>query len=191
MNKDLTTYAKVYHNFISKDLCERTLKSLEESLPEEWHRHTFYNPVTATHNNISGDRELDFAELNFKTKDVLMKLVWDGFVKYLTDIDFAWMNGFAGYSAIRMNRYSENQTMALHCDNIHSLFDGQRKGVPTMSFVGVLNDDYEGGEFVMWEDELIELKQGSILVFPSNYLYPHTVMPITKGTRYSFVSWAW
>jgi len=191
MNKDLTTYVKVYHNFISKDICERTVKELETSSSEEWHRHTFYNSITRMNDNVSGDRELDFAELNFKTKDVLMKLVWNGFVKYLTDINFSWMNGFAGYSSIRMNRYSENQTMALHCDNIHSLFDGQRKGVPTMSFVGVLNSDYEGGEFVMWEDEVIELKQGSILVFPSNYLYPHTVMPITKGTRYSFVSWAW
>lgn len=191
MNKDLTTYAKVYHNFISKDLCERTIKELDGSPKEEWHRHTFYNPITKMHDNVSGDNELDIAEINFKTKEILMKLVWDGFVKYLTDIDFSWMNGFAGYSSIRMNRYSENQKMALHCDNIQSLFDGQRKGVPIMSLVGVLNDDYEGGEFVMWEDEVIELKQGSILVFPSNYLYPHTVMPITKGTRYSFVSWAW
>ena len=88
MNKDLTTYAKVYHNFISKDLCEATLEEMKLSSTNDWHRHTFYNPLTGTHNNISGDRELDFAEFDFKTKDTLMKLVWEGFVKYLTELDF-------------------------------------------------------------------------------------------------------
>jgi hypothetical protein len=191
MDKNLTSYAKVYHNFISKDICETTVNELEAFAKDNWHKHSFYNPITKSHVYKSGDNELDYSYLNFSTKDVIMKLVWEGFVKYLSDIDFEWMNGFAGYSEIRMNKYSENQLMALHCDNIHSLFDGTIKGVPIMSFVGVLNDNYEGGEFVMWEDQVIELKQGSIFVFPSNYLYPHTINPIKKGTRYSFVSWAY
>jgi predicted 2-oxoglutarate/Fe(II)-dependent dioxygenase YbiX len=54
-----------------------------------------------------------------------------------------------------------------------------------------LNDDYEGGELVFWESETIKLKAGSIMIFPSNFMYPHKVMPVTKGTRYSYVSWAW
>ena len=191
MDKNLTSYAKVYHNFISKDICETTITELERSAKDHWHKHTFYDPITNSHNHLSGEHELDYSYLDFSTKEVLMKLVWDGLVKYLIDIDFKWMSGFAGYSEIRMNKYSQNQLMALHCDNIHSLFDGTIKGVPTMSFVGVLNDDYEGGEFVMWEDQVIELKQGSIFVFPSNYLYPHTIKPVKKGTRYSFVSWAY
>ena len=81
--------------------------------------------------------------------------------------------------------------MAEHCDHIHSMFDGTTKGIPIMSFVGVLNDDYEGGEFVMWKDKVIELKAGSVMIFPSIFLYPHRVEPIKKGTRHSFVSWAY
>ncbi len=33
------------------------------------------------------------------------------------------------------------------------------------------------------------LKTGDMIIFPSNFLYPHQVMPVTKGERYSIVSW--
>jgi len=49
----------------------------------------------------------------------------------------------------------------------------------------------ELGEFVMWKDKVIELKAGSVMIFPSIFLYPHRVEPIKKGTRHSFVSWAY
>ena len=78
----------------------------------------------------------------------------------------------------------------LHADHIHSMFDGERKGIPILSVLGVLNDDYEGGEFVLI-DEKIDLSKGDIIIFPSNFMYPHKVEPVTKGTRYSYISWIW
>ena len=71
------------------------------------------------------------------------------------------------------------------------LIDGNIKGIPVLSVVGLLNDNYEGGDFVMFEDYKVSLKKGDVLVFPSNFLYPHKVTPVKKGTRYSFVSWVW
>jgi len=58
-----------------------------------------------------------------------------------------------------------------------------------------LNDDYEGGDLVFAyqylnkEMKRVSLKKGSICFFPSNFLYPHMIEPITKGTRYSIVAW--
>jgi predicted 2-oxoglutarate/Fe(II)-dependent dioxygenase YbiX len=53
-----------------------------------------------------------------------------------------------------------------------------------------LNDDYEGGEFAFFNRELkYKLKKGSCIMFPSNFMYPHEVMPVTSGTRYSIVTW--
>ena len=86
--------------------------------------------------------------------------------------------------------YAENKKDALHADHIHSMFDGERKGIPILSVLGVLNDDYEGGEFVLI-DEKIDLSKGDIIIFPSNFMYPHKVEPVTKGTRYSYISWIW
>ena len=53
-----------------------------------------------------------------------------------------------------------------------------------------LNDDYEGGEFAFFNRELVyKLKKGSCIMFPSNFMYPHEIMPVTSGTRYSIVTW--
>ena len=54
----------------------------------------------------------------------------------------------------------------------------------------ILNDNFEGGEFAFFNRELkYTLKKGDALMFPSNFMYPHEVMPVTKGTRYSIITW--
>jgi Rps23 Pro-64 3,4-dihydroxylase Tpa1-like proline 4-hydroxylase len=54
----------------------------------------------------------------------------------------------------------------------------------------ILNDDYEGGEFAFFNRELTyKLKKGSCIMFPSNFMYPHEIMPVTSGTRYSIITW--
>ena len=65
----------------------------------------------------------------------------------------------------------------------------------TLSFIYFNNDDYEGGELCFQtpdgsEEIIIATKQNSIIMWPSNFLYPHCVKPVTKGTRYSIVAWA-
>ena len=57
-----------------------------------------------------------------------------------------------------------------------------------------LNDDYEGGDLIFTdqsekENKRLKLGKGSVVFFPSNFMYPHGIQPITKGTRYSIVSW--
>jgi hypothetical protein len=64
----------------------------------------------------------------------------------------------------------------------------------TLSIIMNLNDEYEGGDLVFRDQKENEIKRytlgkGSIVFFPSNFLYPHSIEPITKGTRYSIVSW--
>jgi len=71
--------------------------------------------------------------------------------------------------------------MRKHYDHIHSIFDGKHKGVPILSLVGVLNEDYEGGEFIFNNTHEVKLKTGDILMFPSNFMFAHEVKEITKG----------
>jgi predicted 2-oxoglutarate/Fe(II)-dependent dioxygenase YbiX len=53
-----------------------------------------------------------------------------------------------------------------------------------------LNDEYEGGEFAFFDREIIiRGGKGSIVMFPSNFMFPHEVMPVTSGTRYSIITW--
>jgi hypothetical protein len=92
---------------------------------------------------------------------------------------------------VRFNRYDQGHGIRTHIDHIHSLFDGKHKGIPAVSLVGVFNDDYEGGEFFFWDDYVVELKAGDVVLFPSVFLYQHGVKPVTKGSRYSWVVWAY
>jgi predicted 2-oxoglutarate/Fe(II)-dependent dioxygenase YbiX len=60
----------------------------------------------------------------------------------------------------------------------------------TVSCSFILNDDYEGGEFAFFDRKLkYKLKKGSCIMFPSNFMYPHEIMPVTSGTRYSIITW--
>jgi len=71
---------------------------------------------------------------------------------------------------------SHYDTMHMDCKSglDHML---QRK----VSFSLILNDDFEGGEFEIFQHKL-EAKKGRLLVFPSFLL--HAVSKVTTGTRY-------
>jgi len=87
----------------------------------------------------------------------------------------------------RINRYSEGGFMSKHCDNIHHSH-GQQYGFPQATVLLYLNDDYEGGEFYV-ADKKFEPKRASALIFPSNFMFPHEAKVVTKGTRWSIVTW--
>lgn len=60
----------------------------------------------------------------------------------------------------------------------------------TISCSFILNDNFKGGEFSFFNNTLVyPLKKGSAIMFPSNFLYPHSVLPVINGTRYSIVTW--
>jgi hypothetical protein len=58
-----------------------------------------------------------------------------------------------------------------------------------VSMILLLNNDYEGGELYFPGIGEIKVAPNRAIVWPSNYVYVHGVKPITKGTRYSIVSW--
>ena len=59
---------------------------------------------------------------------------------------------------------------------------------PQVSALLFLNDNYKGGQFII-SDVLYKPEQGSAIIFPSNFMFPHEVKTIKKGTRYSIVTW--
>ncbi len=64
----------------------------------------------------------------------------------------------------------------------------KKKGIPVLSILILLNDDFEGGQFKI-NNEDQNIKKGQLIIFPSCFLFPHKVELITKGTRYSLVAW--
>ena len=188
MITDLKNYVSHYKQIMPKELCERAMVELQSA---EFEQHKFYNARDNAKRDRSGNKELDVTFTDIPVKKEFMDRLWPILKRYVDELEMPWFNGWQGYSNIRFNKYSETRKMALHADHIQSLFDGERKGIPILSILGVLNVDYEGGDFVLFDDYKIDFKQGDIVIFPSNFLYPHKVEPVTKGTRYSYISWIW
>jgi len=73
-----------------------------------------------------------------------------------------------------------------HVDTFHAQSNETRK----LTILVFLNDDFEGGKFYIQNGHkrtYPEQKKGTVLIFPS--FMPHGVEPITKGVRYSVVTW--
>jgi len=87
----------------------------------------------------------------------------------------------------RLHRYTGTGYMSEHTDNIHHSH-GQQFGFPHCSSLLFLNDDYMGGEFLV-ANKKFKTKKGSAIIFPSNFMYPHKVKEITKGVRWSIITW--
>ena len=192
MKHNLKDYLFLKRNFLSKEVCEKTIKEMQDI---NWEQHTFHDPLTKEVKPRSGSQELEMSQQPVSTKRFIMDEMYNALLEYqavhLKNCGVTTFKGWQGYTALRLNRYSENKKMAFHDDHIHSMFDGERKGIPIVSVLGLLNDDYEGGEFVMFDDHVVDFKQGDLLIFPSIFLYPHRVEPVKKGTRYSYISWVW
>jgi predicted 2-oxoglutarate/Fe(II)-dependent dioxygenase YbiX len=63
-----------------------------------------------------------------------------------------------------------------------------------LSIIMNLNNEYQGGDLIFTDQKQKEIKRlkldkGSIVFFPSNFMYPHSIEPVRKGTRYSIVAW--
>ena len=53
----------------------------------------------------------------------------------------------------------------------------------------LINEEYEGGELQFFGDYKIKGNIGSAITFPANFCYPHEVLPVESGIRYSIVTW--
>lgn len=64
-----------------------------------------------------------------------------------------------------------------------------------LSVIIFLNNDYKGGSLTFHcpkTNEIIkEVKPevGKLVLWPSNFMYPHTAQKVTEGTRFVIVSW--
>jgi hypothetical protein len=188
----LADYIHVERGAIPAEVCERLLAIIRTS---EWQANTWYDSgsdVTYSEDTL----EPDALFANDEMHRLLAPSIVGATKAYVEK--FAWKDSpktsriVSAFSSVRFNRYGPGQVMRKHHDHIHAIFDGREKGIPVLSFVGNLNEDYEGGELAFFDGETkLALKTGDICMFPSCFLYPHQVLEVTKGQRFSFAAWAW
>lgn len=184
MDRSTDDYVRIYNRDVAK-----IYKEVKRPIMQGWAKHEWYNASSRTASSYD-DKELEIRHLKDwpKLLDTCSKLMHDAVIEYAKEL-----MQYASITAIshpRLNKYATGSLMRLHCDHIHSLFDGELKGIPVLTALCLLNDDFQGGEFLLCHKK-VTLNAGDIIVFPSNFMYPHEVLEVTSGTRYSMVSWAW
>jgi predicted 2-oxoglutarate/Fe(II)-dependent dioxygenase YbiX len=132
---------------------------------------------------------------NFNTE--LTEMHWSNYLFNL------FQNGLSRYwddnNLLRSNFTNHTENISIlkyeNTDFYKWHFDHHWSKPRTISMILLLNNDYEGGNLCFKEpnqdDEIIiDKKPNRLIIWPSNFLYPHAVKPVTKGTRYSVVCWA-
>ena len=140
------------------------------------------------------------SENYFTTEQWLYDLIWP----YMLEANerSGWNLDISGAEAIQISRYKKGGFYKWHRDGVSdslSAYDQPNNplmhgNVRKMSVSLMLNNDYEGGGFEFCgynQGECvitpIELKRGDMIFFTSGM--EHRVTPVTKGVRYSLVSW--
>jgi predicted 2-oxoglutarate/Fe(II)-dependent dioxygenase YbiX len=181
----LEDYIYVVKNALSLSLCDDILGEFKNS--DEWQ-----DTILGSGNVEKSIRNCETIVISFphviqKNSEIRQKLdnaIFNGAAKCIQEYNAKFphckIEEDSGYELLK---YHEGCFYIEHTDS----FKGRPRAV-SCSFI--LNDDFEGGEFAFFNRELkYKLEKGDALMFPSNFMYPHEVMPVTKGARYSIITW--
>lgn len=182
----LSTYIKTYDNVFTPDECELILDEYRDC--EHW------APAGVSSSNIQNPsvRNCDIISIstpqiinkNRVHRDMIDKMIFKkanaAAQNYIKDFPACFLKSDSGYDLLRYNKggyYRE------HTDS----FTEQPR---TVAMSINLNDDYVGGNMAFFNEEIqIKGGAGSVILFPANFMYPHQIMDVTEGTRYSIVTW--
>ena len=119
--------------------------------------------------------------------DVLRLSLNNIFFEHFDPIERDYVNSYGivcdWHDSYGILKYGEGQFFSNHIDD-HK--DYHRR----VSTVYYLNDNYTGGEINFPRFGVtFKPKANQMIVFPSTYVYNHSVSPVIEGKRYALVSW--
>lgn len=181
----LDEYIQVYYSALSDEICDLILN--EYANASEWSE-----SMTGNKNVNKNIRNCDIIsisqanvingnpEIRQKIDNSLFNASGITLKKYVEKFPNCQLKTDSGYDLLR---YNEGGYYSLHTDSYSEI-------PRSVSCSFNLNDDYDGGEFAFFDKEMIiRAPKGSAIVFPSNFMYPHEIMQVNSGTRYSIVTW--
>ena len=181
--QELKSHIKIVDNAVPIELCERIIAEYHSS--GEW-----VEPI------IGGivDRQFrNCAAIGLSGKDTIGK---NPDVRAALDAELfrcasKAISAYAQYVPVSIGsdsgydllKYDEGGFYKTHIDSAGSV--GR---MVSCSFA--LNDDFDGGKWSFFNGEVVlDVPRGAAVMFPSNFLFPHEIQTVVKGTRFSVVTW--
>jgi|TARA_R110000787_G_scaffold99408_1_gene203957 hypothetical protein len=201
----LNSFIKIFDNLVPKSLCDDLIHEYGNDL-DVWNTSAILgsidnpNQVKKSFRSSEGVNISDRSVLNknYKVRSVLDKAVFDcvseGIKKYSELYPDIRITKDTGYEVLK---YSSGGFYKQHVDSFNQKEITQNEagelavlGCREISCVIQLNDNFEGGGLSFFDDtHRIPIKTGSAVYFPSNFMFPHQALTVTKGFRYTIVTW--
>lgn len=193
MNFDLHNYISVYDEKLPQEVLNNFKKFCKFNLNLSPGR-TMSNLKETNTNMDKSIRNVEVHYLKNINAKTLTECHWASFLSFVftkTIEEYQEkfsLNGIFKVIDIQILKYQKGGHYIFHVD--HGL-----KTPRTYSCIFFVNEDYEGGDLMFKypgsnKTTKIEKKQNRLIVWPSDFLFPHTVTPVTEGERYSVVAWA-
>jgi hypothetical protein len=188
--EDLGQCIFVYRNIYTKEM---DLINRLESVLSAKNNFNWQDALVGHQQKIPGYR--DCVDFKYRKSDLhgidqyseQLRQIWQDCYDsmYQATQDYCYKNKIVNlnyWEVMNFVKYGEGHHFQEHTDHGFSYNS-------TVSLVGYLNDDYEGGElYFRLQDLNIKPQAGDLYVFPSSFTHPHRAMPVTKGIKYSLVT---
>ena len=182
--KNINDYIVVVPDIVPSKLCDAVLAEYKNCA--DWENATVKNGENLNIRNCQtvGISFSSIIEKNQETRQKIDQKLFasasEAIKQYREKFSLCSIEQDSGYELLK---YEIGGFYTTHTDSFK-----ERPRAVSCSFA--LNDDYEGGDFAFFDRELVyKLKKGACIMFPSNFMYSHEIMPVTSGTRYSIITW--
>ena len=187
LTSTLESYIKIFEDEVPESLCKRILDEYVNS--DDWVPAQVVDPDSPVREDLrncsiiymSSDECIQKNQVVRSKLDedlhVVLQKVATKYAELFPNINISMDTGY------NLLRYETGQFYTTHCDDY-------KEDPRVLSCTVSLNDQYDGGEFSFFNDEmLVRTNTGGVICFPSNFMYPHGVREVVKGTRYAIVTW--
>jgi predicted 2-oxoglutarate/Fe(II)-dependent dioxygenase YbiX len=196
VNSRLVDFIQVKNNVLPKEICKKIIKEYEA---DDWQQSQTFSGS----NNYRVCKQLEISSQESLSKDnkriELDTFIFNAIHTHIEDYVIQFQNCLAitqdtGYTLLK---YDKNEFYKEHTDDAPDLmYDTEGNVIPNslirrkITIIIALNNNYKGGEISFFGDTYRpKITTGDALFFPSWHMFPHQVLPITKGTRYSLTTW--
>jgi PKHD-type hydroxylase len=195
--------------YFTDGLNKKTCSKIKNLMKDKWEESLVNTKKgITTEERKTGEKSIPGIDKNERRSDVIWiedQWIYDTIWPYMNEANeqAGWKYDIRAAESMQITRYKKGEFYYFHKDGKGdhlSTYDQPNNEfmhghVRKLSMTILLNEDFGGGEFqfATYNQKKCEIntpefnKTGMIIVFPSDM--EHRVAPVTKGIRYSLVTW--
>ena len=183
-------FIKEYSNFLDKE----KLKEIKNHCKEASTPASIVGPVPID-TKVRNVLVASTTDKDYSFSNIYASLLWSKTKEYLESIKNLpcltdnFFESIFRIEPISYLKYKPGYFYKTHSDEAF-LFPAQPDFFRELSYVFFVNEDFSGGALHFPnQNKVIKPRENTLIIFPSNWCFPHEVLPVTRGVRHTAVTW--